>query len=370
MRQLLRRLICPGHEATGANEILYAVFRKGGTMKNFTGIFSLYMLIILSPQMSAGAGNWTMIKDNDGIKVYERPVAGTDLMEYMGVALIDAKIEVIGEVLRDVPSYPSWLSDCSFARVLKKYDRNTLVIHIELKPPIIKGRDVVLKNKAVYDWDNGKALVTFTTTEEALILDNKDRVKVTDMTGVFDMEYFGRDKTKFIYKLKVDPAGNIPKKLAYAVMKNYPYDTLKGLRRIAGNRKYQELSKGSYDEKQVEINMNNEASVRRILANRLSKFVKEKAALRAIIDADRDGIRNIMAYGSSYEIIKKNTTKFYTTYFERYITNKYLAEVAEKLKKDTMMIAELTEMILNDYGDANITVDSIVAKYLSKYVEK
>ena len=207
-------------------------------MKNFTGIFSLFMLIILSSQLSAAAGNWTMIKDSDGIKVYERPVAGTDLMEYMGVALIDAKIEVIGEVLRDVPSYPSWLTDCSFARVIKKYDRNTLVIHIELKPPIIKGRDVVLKDKAVYDWDNGKALVTFTATEEAPIPDNKERVRVTDMTGVFDMEYFGRDKTKFIYKLRVDPAGNIPKKLAYAVMKNYPYDTLKGLRKEADNKKY------------------------------------------------------------------------------------------------------------------------------------
>jgi START domain len=338
-------------------------------MKNFNGIFLLFMLIIISSKLSAVAGNWTMIKDNDGIKVYERPVAGTDLMEYTGVALIDAKIEVIGEVLRDVPSYPSWLTDCSFARVIKKYDRNTLVIHIELKPPIIKGRDVVLKDKAVYDWDNGKALVTFTATEEAPIPDNKDRVRVTDMTGVFDMEYFGRDKTKFIYKLRVDPAGNIPKKFAYAVMKNYPYDTLKRLKRMAGIKKYQELSKGSYDEKQVEMNMKNEACVRRILSNRLSKFVKEKAALCSIIDADRDGIRNIIACGSTYEIIKKTTTKFYTTYFERYITNKYLAEVAEMLKKDTMMIAELTDMILNDYGDASITVDSIVAKYLNKYVK-
>jgi hypothetical protein len=328
------------------------------------------MLIILSSQLSAIAGDWKMIKDSEGIKVYERPVAGTDLMEYMGVTLINAKIEVIGEVLRDVPSYPSWLTDCSFARVLKKYDRNTLVIHIELKPPFIKGRDVVLKNKAVYDWDNGKALVTFTATEEAPIPDIKDRVKVTDMTGVFDMEFFGRDKTKFMYKLKVDPAGDIPKKLAYTVMKNYPYDTLNKLRRMAGNIKYQELSKGSDDEKQVELKMKSEACVRRILANRLSKFVKEKAALRSIIYADRDGIRNIMTSGSSYDIIKKTTTKFYTTYFERYITNKYLAEVAEKLKKDEVMIAELTDMIHNDYGEITITVDTIVAKYLNKYVDQ
>ena len=327
----------------------------------------MLLSFILSLQPLSADGGWTLIKDSDGIKVYERPVTGTALMEYMGVTLIDAKIEVIGEVLRDVPSYPTWLTDCHCARVAKKYDRNTLVIHIELKPPIIKVRDVVLKDKAVYDWNNGKALVTFTATEEVPIPHDKDRVRVTDMIGTFDMEYFGRDKTKFIYKLRVDPAGDIPKKVAYTVMKNYPYDTLKMLKKTAAHVKYQELAKGSYDEKQVEINMKNEAFVRRILANRLSKFVKEKNSLRAIIAADRDGIRHIIAAGSSYDIVKKITTDYYIKYFERYITDKNLAAIADKLKNDKMLIAELTEMILNDYGDADISADSIVAKYLNKY---
>jgi hypothetical protein len=324
--------------------------------------------IMLLPPLNA-AGGWVLIKESGGIKLYERPVPGTDLTEFMGVTTIDAKIEVIGEILRDAPSFNSWLTDCHSALVVKKYDRNTLVIYIVLKPPLIEGRDVVLKDKAVYDWDNAKALVSFTTTEEVTIPSEKDRVRVTTMTGIFDLEYFGRNKTKFIYRLKVDPAGTIPKKLAYAVMKNYPYDTLKGLKKIANDKKYADLAKGSDDEKQIEVRTKNEAYVRRILANRLSKFVKEKAALRGIIAADRDGIRNIIAAGSTYDSIRKTTTNFYIKYFERYVIDKKLAAIAEKLKNDPMLIAELTDMIVSDCGAADISVDDIVAKYLNKYAK-
>ena len=72
------------------------------------------------------AGGWTKVKDSSGIKLYERSVPGTDLMEYMAVTTMDAKMEVIGEALRDVAQYTEWLSDCESARIEKKYDRNTL----------------------------------------------------------------------------------------------------------------------------------------------------------------------------------------------------------------------------------------------------
>jgi hypothetical protein len=355
---------------TLASEFPFYKSANSGTMKRIVISISTFFIgfILFLPQLNA-AGGWTRIKDSDGIKVYQRPVPGTDLMEYMGVTTIDAKIEVIGEILRDVPSFNSWLSDCHSARVAKKYNRNTLVIYIVLKPPLIEVRDIVLKDSAVYDWDNAKALVSFTTTKEVNIPTEKGRVRITTMTGIFDLEFYGRNKTKFIYKLKVDPAGTIPKKLAYAVMKNYPYDTLKGLKKIANNKKYADLAKGSDDEMQIESRSKNEAYVRRILANRLSKFVKEKAALREIIAADRDGIRNIMTAGRSYDSIRKTTTNFYIKYFERYVIDKKLAAVAEKLKHDPMLIAELTDMIVSDCDATYITVDDIVGKYLNKYVK-
>ncbi|MBN1364747.1 MAG: hypothetical protein JW976_08085 [Syntrophaceae bacterium] len=57
------------------------------------------------------ANGWTKVKESSGIKLYERPVTGTDLEEYMVVTTMDAKMEVIGDALRDVAQYTQWLSD-------------------------------------------------------------------------------------------------------------------------------------------------------------------------------------------------------------------------------------------------------------------
>ena len=169
------------------------------------------------------AGGWNKVKESSGIKLYERSVPGTDLMEYMAVTTMDTKMEVIGEALRDVPQYTKWLSDCESARVEKKYDRNTFIIYIVQNPLLIEDRDIVLKNSSLYDYENGRAIVTFASTDEVKIPLEKNRVRVTTMNGLFQMEYLGRNKTKFIYKLKVDPAGNIPKRVAYSVKRTCEY---------------------------------------------------------------------------------------------------------------------------------------------------
>ncbi len=312
---------------------------------------------------SYAADGWTQIKDSGGIKVYERPVSGTDLMEYVGVTTIDAKMEVIGEVLRDVPQFRLWVADCYGAQIEKKYDRNTFVMYMVLKPPIIEERDIILKDKAVYDYDNGKAVINFFCTDEVKIPLEKKRTRVTVMNGVFDMEYLGRNKTKFVYKLKVDPAGNIPKKVAYSVMKSYPYDTLKGLKKVVTNKKYADAAIGTDEEKQINIRANNDAAVRKILTNRLTRFVKDKASLAAIIAANRDDIKNICGAAGSYDSVEKATTSIFLKYGEKIIADK---SIFEKLKNDKDMIEEITDLVIYDCGAVSTTVDSIVAKYKAK----
>ena len=81
------------------------------------------------------------------------------------------------------------------------------------------------------------------STDEVKIPLEKNHVRITVMNGFFQMEYLGRNKTKFIYKLKVDPAGNIPKRVAYSVMKYYPFNSIKKLKKIVADRKYARYGK-------------------------------------------------------------------------------------------------------------------------------
>ena len=328
--------------------------------RTFVFLMILAFAGIINYQDAEAAAVWSMVKDSNGIRVYERFVPGTDLMEYMAVTAIDEKMEVIGEVLRDVASYPQWLADCSDAQVKKKYDRNTMVLNLVLSPPLIQKRDLLLKDNTVYDWDNARANISFTATDEIRIPVEKNHVRVTVMNGVFDMEYLGRNKTKFIYRLLVDPAGNIPKKVAYAVMKNYPYNTLKKLKKMMPDKKYNDLAKGTEEENAIESRTKDDRYIRRILTNRLSKFVRNKEAMKEIIYADTVGINNIMGTGVSYNSIEQASTMFYLAYLDKITNDKILVE---RLKKNKKMIQEITDMVVYDCGISDVTIESIVEKY-------
>ncbi len=328
--------------------------------KIFVFLMILVFAGIINYQDADAAAVWSMVKDSNGIKVYERSVPGTDLMEYMAVTTIDEKMEVIGELLRDVPMFSSWQTDCSNAQVKKQYDRNSMLIYMVLNPLIIQKRALLLKNKTVYDWDNAGCVISFKATNEVEIPEEKKTVRVTVMDGEYRMEYLGRDKTKFIYRLLVDPAGDIPKKLAYSVMSSYPYRTLKKMKTMLPNKKYNDAARGTEEENAIETRTKDERYIRKLMANRLSKFVRNKEVMKDIVYADTVGINNIMKAGGSYSSVEKATIEFNFAYLDKIINDK---SVAAKLKDNEKMKAETLDMIVTDCGVSNVTLESIADKY-------
>jgi hypothetical protein len=306
------------------------------------------------------ANGWTKIKDSSGIKLYERSVSGTELKEFMAVTFMDAKMEVIGTALRDVPAFTKWLAACESVQILKQYDLNNYVMYIIQNPPLIERRDIITKNETLYDYEHGLAKVTFYTTDEMKIPVEKKRTRITVMNGFFQIECLGRDKAKFIYYLKVDPAGDIPRRVAYSVMKNYPFDSIKNLKKIVADSKYASLAKGSDDEKQMNTNSSSEVSVKRIFGATMMRLVKNKDAMQAILAADSEGIKKIASSGSAYENVQKTAKNMFNKYIDKIVADK---KIAESLKNNQKMHDEITEL-LHTYTEADDdTVDSIVARY-------
>jgi hypothetical protein len=329
----------------------------------FVGISLLLSNAIILPAQASE--NWTLLKNSDGIRSYERPVPGTKLKEFMAVTVIDAGMEVVGEALRDVQTYPLWLTDCATAKVEKKYDRNSMVIYMALTPPVLKQRDLVLKDKALYDWDNGKANVTFTSTEEIKVPAKDGCVRLSNMKGAFTMEYLGRNKTKFVYKLIVDPQVSFPVTIgmAYAVMKSYPYKTLEKLRTVALNKKYAELAKGTEEQKGIDMRATNEAAARTIFINRLQPYVKDKAAMKAVVEADPEIIKALVSSGNSYECNRQCTVKAFIAYLDKTQSNRNLCQ---KVRNDRNLQTAMVEMVETECGVDCMTVDTLVGKNNAK----
>ncbi len=323
-------------------------------------IVLLFCGIFLAGTVNA-AGGWSKVKESNGIKLYERSVPGTDLKEFMAVTVLDAKMEVIGEALRDVQRYTEWQTDTESVQIVKKYDRNSFVMHIIQDPPVIEKRDIVVKNETLYDYENGRAVITFYSTEEVKVPLKKNHVRITSMNGLFQMEYLGRNKTKFIYKLKADPAGNIPKKLANATMKYYPYNSLKKLKKIITDSKYAIIARGTDDEKQINIRSTSEDSVRKIYGESMKRVVKNKALMASILTADNEGIKRIAASGSAYDTIRKTATESFVLYIDKIVGDK---KIQDRLRNNEKLHAEITDLVQTANEADDTTVDIIVARYM------
>jgi hypothetical protein len=323
----------------------------------------LFVYAVITPVH--GADTWTLLKDSDGIKSYERSVPGTKLKEFMGVTVIDARMDAIGEALRDVPSFSKWQTDCASAEVEKKYDRNNMVIHMFLTPPVLKQRDLVLRSKTFYDWDNGKALVTFFSTDEVKVPPKDGCVRLTNMKGSYEMTYLGRQKTKFVYKLMVDPQVSFPLTIgmSYAVMKSYPYKTLGKLRILACDKKYANLTQGTEEQKGMDQRAGSEASARTIFINRLQPYVKDKGAFRAVVEGDPEIVKTLVGKGNTYECNRQCTEMAFAAYIDKTVQDK---GKCQKLKNNKAFQTDLIDMVETDCGANNMTVDSLVEKYAGK----
>lgn len=176
---------------------------------------------------------WTLKKDAEGIKVYTRPVPGSAANEFKGVADIDAPVEVIVEVFKDIPSYPQWYGFCKEIRLIKQDSENHRVIYFVLETPgPVKDRDMVVDAFDTFDRLAGKAAITLNAAKGEPVPRTAQYVRMTDVGGGMSMTRIDRNRTHVIYTVKADPAGYIPAFVSNVIQKDQPFLTLKGLREM------------------------------------------------------------------------------------------------------------------------------------------
>ena len=276
-------------------------------------ILSLILITaIVSFQVQASTGDdanltggWKQIYDKKGILGFERSFPGTDIKEFKAVGFIEAKMEVIGEVLRDIPSFPMWMAKCKEAKILKEIDRNTKIFYNEVKTPWpIPNRGVIITNETKYDLETGRAVITFKAIKDDENFPvKKGRVQIVDLSGKYLMEFFGRDMTRVTYIHKADPAGNIPVSMANIESRLYPVINLKGLRKMVKMKKYQELGQKCEEHDLIESMLASDDTIEQITRRRVNEFVLEKEIINLVFE-DKTIVQKIKKEKASFASIK------------------------------------------------------------------
>jgi len=240
---------------------------------------------------------WELVIEKNDIKVYSRSIEGSNLRELKGIAVLDAKMEVIGEVLRDAQAFPQWMKNCKEARIIKKYDELNYIVYTALDMPWpTSDRDVVIRSSAAVEPNTGSLIINSRAVKEPLVPVRKGHVRMTELTQQFILNYIDRDRTMVIYKHIASSGGNIPIILVNFESKNYPYEILLGLRRMVKKEKYIESAK-------IFILKNKPLAVTMLKA-RVKKIITNKKIIEKIVNDSNLVEQILMTEGSEREIAK------------------------------------------------------------------
>jgi hypothetical protein len=266
-------------------------------------------MLMLFSVAGAEEGQWELIKSKNGIHTYRMTHPGTEVCTFKGVGFVDAKIEIIGEIMRDIQAYPEWMAKFKKATILKTIDRDTYIFHAVIRTPFpFKNRDIVIENHTRYNFDNATALISFNAVNNYKFPEQSGCLRLNELEGQYYLEYFGRDKTRVTYQYRSHPGGRIPVGLANEFeIKHYPAITIAGLRKMATKRKYINAGLTTPEHDIIERTLDSKKDVANILKNRMGEYIIDPALLNMMFDltVSQKIVDNVYAARSDYTSIQQ-----------------------------------------------------------------
>lgn len=235
------------------------------------GLVSLFFLLALLNPLPVIADNdkntneqWKQYKNEDGIIGYEHNVQRSKYLETRAETVIDAPIEVLLEVLKDIPSYPQWMYQCKTAVPLKQEGELKSVLYFAQGVPLgSPDRDAVIEATIVEDLDKGAYVTTLLSIDHHPYQhpnkegSKKKRQRMIEFCGKWDIRMIDRNQTKVIYTAFTNPGGFAPRFIVNRVIRNVSFRSLKGMISKVKEKKYIEAGEKSLTKKKIEAAINN-----------------------------------------------------------------------------------------------------------------
>lgn len=200
----------------------------------------LMLLLLATVAFAEGGGDtWKLRLVRNEISVYSNKIPGSPIDELKGECVLDAPLEVVAQVMLDVPAYPEWVADCREARKFDCTDLTTCKLYFTLDMPWpVRDRDIVLRSSTEIFMSEGRIVGTVDALSEELVPKQKNRVRITSMYGKWFFERISPDKTAAAFVCWADPAGYVPPFIVNLASLDIPYRTLLGLKAMVKKEAY------------------------------------------------------------------------------------------------------------------------------------
>jgi hypothetical protein len=176
---------------------------------------------------------WSLDKQENGIDIYTRPVPGSGIREFKGVAEVDANIEKILALLKDSSRFKTWFPNTPESKLLARDGNVAYQYSVMGTPWPMDDRDNVLRSVTTRDESTGIVGIEITAAPDYYPV-QEGRVRVQKAHGTWTIKPIGPDKTHVTFTMHLEPGGGIPQWIINARIVASPFEALTNLRATVG----------------------------------------------------------------------------------------------------------------------------------------
>jgi len=175
----------------------------------------------------------------DWLKIYTCPVPTSDFLSFVGIAEIDAPQHSVLHLLHDLEAATEWIWKTEEMRIVEEIDgeKGRVVYQRVTAPWPISDREIISISEGYKDEATSEVFIKMTAVPDALP-ENKDYVRVRQLEGAWNIMPLSENKCRVVFRLHIEPGGEIPSWLANIAVIDTPYNTLKNMREMVKREKY------------------------------------------------------------------------------------------------------------------------------------
>lgn len=176
---------------------------------------------------------------NDWLKIFTCPVPSSDFLSFVGVATIDAPQHAVLSLLYDIESATEWVWKTREMKVLQELSENDgrVVYQLVTAPWPVSDREIITRSTGYQDPESAEMFIKLECLPDFLP-ENDRYVRVRKLEGAWNILPLSENECRVIFRLHIEPGGEIPSWLANIAVIDTPYHTLNNLRDWAKKEKY------------------------------------------------------------------------------------------------------------------------------------
>ena len=176
---------------------------------------------------------------NDWLRIFTCPVPSSNFLSFVAVATIDAPQHSVLSLLYDVDAATEWVWKTREMRVVQELSESDgrVVYQLVSAPWPVTDREIITRSLAYMDPESSEAFIKIECQPDFLP-ENSSYVRVRQMEGAWNIVPLSENSCRVIFRLHIEPAGEIPSWLANIAVIDTPYHTLCNMRDMVKREKY------------------------------------------------------------------------------------------------------------------------------------